>query len=94
LSSATSHVLNGLLGRVPQPLILSSSRGKPQALMWGSFFFGYFLLATQKKETRKEAKNNTELINNIFCTSNALENLLHQVSEHNLLKLQQTEEIE
>ena len=46
---------------VPQPLILSSSWGQPQALMWGSLFFGFFLLAKQKKETRLEVKKNIKL---------------------------------
>ena len=29
--------------------------------MWGSFFFGFFLLAKQKKETRLKAKKNIQL---------------------------------
>ncbi len=49
-SSAVGHVLCAPLGRVAQPRLFVKYRGNPVgAARWGRLFFGYFLLAKQKK---------------------------------------------
>ena len=56
LSSAIASEFCWLSGRVAQPLGLSSSAGKPKAMAGGSLFFGFFLLAEQKKEPRQSGE--------------------------------------
>ncbi len=82
-----------LKARVPQPP-RCGAKNEGNKRQRGVFLFPHFILDKQNKVGRQKAKSNTELINSIFCTSNALEHLLHRVFEHHLLKLQQTEEIE
>jgi hypothetical protein len=48
LSSATSHVFNGLLGRVPQPP-RCGAKTKGYKRQRSTLLFGYFLLSKQKQ---------------------------------------------
>lgn len=59
LSSATSHVLCGLLGRVPQRPTFECGAGHniKVVAVGGSLFFALFLLAKQKKETRQSRES-------------------------------------
>jgi hypothetical protein len=62
MSSTTSHVFNGLLGRVPQPPALARSSGKPKAVAGGVFLFGHLILDKQNKVPRLEAKRKLSVI--------------------------------
>ena len=67
-SSATSHGLCGLLGRVPQSPRRCGAKTEGNKRQRDSFFFGFFLLAKQKKETRESRES--DYINNLNTIKN------------------------
>jgi len=63
LSSATSHVFVACQDEFRLPHMKVSNAGSKR--MWGSLFFGFFLLAKQKKETRQSGETGNPIKANV-----------------------------